>query len=129
MLTNFLLNNLGKLSISVQPRTTGGKAIENLVISFTLPKHISSAKVDSPLGTISFDQVSKVSLQTVYLRIFLQDRMLTITASMSNGQSRKCQLMARIFIFQGRSILKARRLKAMESPSSRRIKRQVHQAL
>ncbi|KAJ3417095.1 AP-3 complex subunit mu-2 [Chytridiales sp. JEL 0842] len=50
---------LSKLSISVQPRSTGGKNVENVVISFTLPKHISTAKIDSSFGTISFDQTAK----------------------------------------------------------------------
>ena len=52
--------NGGKLSILVSPRVTGGHALENVVISLTLPSFVSSAKIDGSIGNVNFDQLSKV---------------------------------------------------------------------
>ncbi|KAJ3329951.1 AP-3 complex subunit mu-2 [Blyttiomyces sp. JEL0837] len=54
-----LNKNGGKMSITLQPRMTAGKPLENVEVSMVLPQHISSAKVDASIGTIHFDQISK----------------------------------------------------------------------
>ncbi|KAI9334233.1 Mu homology domain-containing protein [Zopfochytrium polystomum] len=48
----------GRISVTIQPRTTGGRPIENVVLSFTLPKEVSSTKVDASDGMIQFDQIT-----------------------------------------------------------------------
>ncbi|KND03535.1 uncharacterized protein SPPG_08897 [Spizellomyces punctatus DAOM BR117] len=49
----------GKLDISVQPRSTGGKIVENAALSITLPKAVASVKLNANVGQCTFDQMTK----------------------------------------------------------------------
>ncbi|KAI8851682.1 hypothetical protein BC829DRAFT_386597 [Chytridium lagenaria] len=50
----------GKLSISLSPRTTGGKPLEQITVTAPLPPYISSIKLDATHGTVGFDQNTRV---------------------------------------------------------------------
>lgn len=56
------ITSLGKLDISFQPRSTGGKVVENAALSITLPEAVSSVKLNANAGQYTFDQITKVRL-------------------------------------------------------------------
>ncbi|KAI8824238.1 adaptor complex AP-3 domain-containing protein [Fimicolochytrium jonesii] len=49
----------GKLNISFQPRSTGGKGIENAALSVTLPPEVTSVKLNASAGQYTFDHNTK----------------------------------------------------------------------
>ncbi|KAJ3194851.1 AP-3 complex subunit mu-2 [Irineochytrium annulatum] len=55
----------GRLTVTLQPRSTGGKPIEAITISLTLPAYVSSAKLNASAGSIQFDQIGKVLKWTI----------------------------------------------------------------
>ncbi|KAJ3167776.1 AP-3 complex subunit mu-1 [Geranomyces variabilis] len=54
-----IINRTGKLEISFQPRSTGGKIVEQAALSVTLPKAVSSVKLNANAGQYSFDHITK----------------------------------------------------------------------
>ncbi|KAI9105708.1 Mu homology domain-containing protein [Phlyctochytrium arcticum] len=49
----------GRVEISFQPRSTGGKTVENAAVSVTLPPYVASVKMNTNAGRCSFDQITK----------------------------------------------------------------------
>ncbi|KAJ3074355.1 AP-3 complex subunit mu-2 [Podochytrium sp. JEL0797] len=46
----------GSLSVTVCPRSTGGKALEQVIVSLVLPPQIMSARIDASVGSVQYDQ-------------------------------------------------------------------------
>jgi AP-3 complex subunit mu len=50
----------GKLELEISPQSTGGKIIEDLIITIPMPKQVNSVSLTPSVGICSFDQVEKV---------------------------------------------------------------------
>ena len=53
----------GKLSVMVGTKNTGGKHVEDVVITIPFPACVSSVSMDSAFGTVSYDDMTKVQHQ------------------------------------------------------------------
>lgn len=53
---------IGKFDISVHPRTTDGKPIENVKLSLPMPKSTLSVNATCNSGQYMYDPVTKVSI-------------------------------------------------------------------
>ncbi|TPX57145.1 hypothetical protein PhCBS80983_g04048 [Powellomyces hirtus] len=54
-----IMKRTGKLEISFQPRSTGGKLVESAALSLTLPKAVASVKLSANAGQCTFDHITK----------------------------------------------------------------------
>ncbi|KAI8619413.1 Mu homology domain-containing protein [Chytriomyces sp. MP71] len=46
----------GKLSLSVHPRSTGGKALEQVIVTVALPPQVTGAQMNGSVGSVQYDQ-------------------------------------------------------------------------
>eukprot|EP00039_Didymoeca_costata_P018610 m.334192 g.334192 ORF g.334192 m.334192 type:complete len:415 (+) comp17308_c0_seq1:208-1452(+) len=49
----------GRLDIEIAPNHTGGKVIEDFVLTIPMPKQVNSCNLTPTLGNVTFDQVTK----------------------------------------------------------------------
>jgi hypothetical protein len=55
-----IIPSLGRFDISVQPRSTDGKPIENVVLTLPMPKSSTSVNATCNVGQYMYDPVNKV---------------------------------------------------------------------
>ncbi|KAI8839081.1 Mu homology domain-containing protein [Chytriomyces cf. hyalinus JEL632] len=46
----------GKLSISVHPRSTGGKPLDQVIVTISLPPQVTGAQMNGSVGSVQYDQ-------------------------------------------------------------------------
>jgi AP-3 complex subunit mu len=52
--------NSGKISVMVGTKSTGGRPVEDLVITIPFPKGIASTSLSANFGTVHYDDITKV---------------------------------------------------------------------
>ncbi|KAJ3110286.1 AP-3 complex subunit mu-2 [Phlyctochytrium bullatum] len=60
-----LTSTTGKLSITIQPRSTGGRPLDFVTITTRLPPPVSTIKLDASIGSVGYDQATRVVTWTI----------------------------------------------------------------
>ncbi|KAI8887102.1 clathrin adaptor, mu subunit [Backusella circina FSU 941] len=79
-------SNGGRFDISVQPRSTDGKPIENVVITLPMPKSSTSVNATCNVGQYMYDPVNK-SIRWEIGKLQLRDRAPVLSGTFSTSES------------------------------------------
>jgi len=58
-------NTSGRITVMAGTKNTGGKQVEDVVITIPFPKSISSTTLSANFGTVSYDDITKVCKWTI----------------------------------------------------------------